>query len=148
MARPVAEWIGKHHGVNIPPRVRLRVYDAHKGICYLCRLPIKPGESWQADHVVALINGGEHREANLAPVHGHCHVAKTAKDTAEKAKVAARRKKHLGIAVEGPKIRSAPFPKTRKAARREQSASVKLPLPRRIRDVFGHPVTSEASKDG
>ena len=136
MSRPTPEWIGKHHGVNIPPRVRLRVYDAHKGICYLCRLPIKPTETWQADHVTALINGGEHRERNLAPAHGHCHVAKSAKDVAGKAKVAAIRKKHLGITVEGPKIRSAPFQKTRKAARREQYAATKLPLPPRKRPLI------------
>ncbi|TKT80029.1 HNH endonuclease [Aquamicrobium sp. LC103] len=96
MARPVAEWIGKHHGVNIPPRVRLRVFDRHSGICHLCKLPIKSGETWQADHVVALINGGEHREANLAPAHSHCHVGKTARDLAEKSKVARVRQKHTG----------------------------------------------------
>jgi len=129
MSRPTKEWIGKHDGASIPPRVRLRVYDAHEGICYLCRLPIKPVESWQVDHKVALINGGSHRESNLAPVHSHCHVAKTAKDVAEKAKVAAIRKRHLGI-VDAPKLRGSPFPKTRKAARREQYAATKLPLPR------------------
>lgn len=128
MARPTPEWIGKPHGVNIPPRVRLRVYDAHEGICYLCRLPIKPAESWQADHVVALINGGEHRETNLAPVHSHCHVGKTARDAAEKSKVAAVRKKHLGI-VDPPKLRGAPFQKSRKAARREQVAASKIGTP-------------------
>lgn len=96
MVRPIPEWIGKHHGVNIPPRVRLRVFDAHGGICYLCRLPIKPAESWQVDHVTALVNGGEHREKNLAPAHSHCHVAKSALDVAEKAKVAKVRAKHVG----------------------------------------------------
>lgn len=111
MPRPTPEWSGKHHGVNIPPRVRLRVYDRDNGVCYLCRLPIKAGESWQADHIKALANGGEHRETNLAPVHSHCHVGKTARDVAEKSKVAKVRKKHLGIKPVKKQIRSAGFAK-------------------------------------
>lgn len=114
MARPVPEWIGKHDGVNIPPRVRLRVFDRENGICYLCRLPIKPGETWQADHVKALVNGGEHRESNLAPVHSHCHVGKSRKDVSEKAKTAKVRAKHVGAIRPKQSIRSSPFPKSDK----------------------------------
>lgn len=143
MPRPTPEWIGAHHGVNIPPRVRLRVFDQHEGICYLCRLPIKPGETWQADHVVALINGGEHREANLAPAHSHCHVGKTARDAAEKSKTAAVRKKHLGI-VDPPRMQGQPFQKTRKAARRQEVADTKIALPAR-RSLFQPKETSDAT---
>lgn len=96
MARPVKEWIGRHHGVNIPPRVRQRIYDRDGGICHICKVPIKPGETWQADHVIALINGGEHRETNLAPAHSHCHVGKTVLDVKQKAKIAKVRGKHTG----------------------------------------------------
>lgn len=47
--------------------------------------------------MVALANGGEHRESNLAPVLVEFHKVKTAEDVAEKAKVAKKRKTHLGI---------------------------------------------------
>jgi 5-methylcytosine-specific restriction protein A len=126
MARPIPEWIGKHHGVNIPPRVRQRIYDRDNGVCHLCALPIKPGETWQADHVVALINGGEHRETNLAPAHGHCHVGKSAIDVKEKAKVAKVRGKHIGAIRPKQTIQSAPFPKP------DKQRSSKSALPPKI----------------
>lgn len=135
MARPVKEWIGKHHGVNIPPWVRLRVFDRDGGICHLCKLPIKTGETWQADHVVALINGGEHRETNLAPAHSHCHVGKSAQDLREKAKVAKVRGKHTGAVRPSSKLST-----------RDKRAPKRLnkQLPPRVRDVYGRPVAKEA----
>jgi Restriction endonuclease len=128
MARTVKEWIGKTPDTKIPPRVRQRIYDRAQGQCHICKLPIKAGESWQADHVIALINGGENRESNLAPAHAHCHLAKTKQDVAEKARTAAKRRKHIGI-VDAPKMQGRPFPKTTKSARREKVAANKLPLP-------------------
>lgn len=110
MARPRPEWIGKHDGVHIPPRVRQRIFDRDGGVCHICKLPIKPGETWQADHVVALINGGEHRETNLAPAHSHCHVGKTVLDVKEKAKVAKVRGKHTGAIRPKGRIPSPPKP--------------------------------------
>jgi len=135
MARPVPEWIGKHHGVNIPPRVRQRIYDRDNGICHLCKLAIKPGETWQADHVIALINGGEHREANLAPVHGHCHVGKTVLDVKEKAKIAKGRGKHTGAIRPKQSIKSAGFPSSPKHPRIDKSALPPLPLPPLMRSA-------------
>jgi 5-methylcytosine-specific restriction enzyme A len=135
MSRPLPEWIGKHHGVNIPPRVRQRVYDRDNGICHLCKLPIKPGEIWQADHVQALINGGEHRESNLAPAHGHCHVGKSALDLKEKAKVAAMRGKHTGAIRPKQTIKSAPFAKSEKSPRIDKAAIPPLPAHRIYRSA-------------
>ena len=111
MARSVSEWIGKSDDSKAPPRVRQRIFDAASGICHICRLAIKPGETWQADHVKALINGGANTEANLAPAHGHCHVGKSALDVKEKAKVAKIRGKHIGVIRPKKTIKSAPFPK-------------------------------------
>lgn len=127
MSRPVPEWIGKHHGVSIPPRIRQRIFDRDSGTCHLCKQPIKTGETWQADHVIALINGGEHRETNIAPAHGHCHVTKSARDVKEKAKVAKQRGKHIGSIRPKQSIRSAPFPQTEKSNR-----ASKPPLPPKI----------------
>lgn len=117
MTRPRPEWIGKRDDSMPPPRVRLRIFDREKGVCHWCKLPIKvPAESWQADHVVAIINGGENVESNLAPIHAHCHVEKTGRDVSEKAKVTATRKAHLGIKAAKRPIQSRGFPKAEKPA--------------------------------
>lgn len=97
MSRSVEEWMGKTDDDAIPPRVRLRVFARHNGICHLSGRRIAAGDAWDLDHVVALANGGEHRESNLAPALRDKHRKKTAQDVAEKAKVAKVRKRHLGI---------------------------------------------------
>lgn len=96
-ARSVPEWIGSSPDAKVPPRVRLRVFEANGGMCWLSGRKIMPGEPWDLEHKVALINGGEHREANMAPALKDKHRAKTAEDVAEKSAVAEKRKKHLGI---------------------------------------------------
>jgi len=95
MSRSVDEWEGKNDDAVPPPRVRIRVFEAHGGRCYICGRPIRAGEYWQADHVIALINGGKNAESNLKPACRNCCYAKTAEDQAEKSDVADKRKKHL-----------------------------------------------------
>lgn len=97
MSRSTPEWIAKHDDQAIPPRVRARVFERHNGICHIAKRKIAAGERWECDHIVALINGGEHRESNLAPALVDKHREKTAQDVAEKAKTARVRGKHLGI---------------------------------------------------
>lgn len=97
MSRAVDEWIGKTDDAAIPPRVRLRIFEAHGGVCHLTGRKIRPGDDWDCDHIIALCNGGEHRETNLAPAIREAHRAKTAKDVAQRAKDDRVRKKHLGI---------------------------------------------------
>lgn len=118
MPRAVPEWIGKTDDHRAPGGVRDRIMKLD-GKCHLCSRPIGPGEKWDLDHVKALINGGENRESNLRPVHRKCHVEKTAEDVAEKAKIAAIRKKHVGITKPKQSIKSPGFPVTEKAAKRE-----------------------------
>ncbi len=95
--RSVPEWIGKTPDTPIPARVRLRVFQAHGGICHISKRKIRPGDEWDCDHVLALANGGENRESNLAPALRTEHRKKTAEDVAKKAKAARVRKKHLGL---------------------------------------------------
>lgn len=97
MTRSVPEWIGKHDDQKVPPRVRQRVFDRYEGKCHLTGRQIMPGEPWELEHIVSLILGGEHRENNLAPALVEPHKAKTRVEKAVKAKIAAVRKKHLGI---------------------------------------------------
>jgi 5-methylcytosine-specific restriction protein A len=96
MTRAVDEWIGKTDDTAIPARVRLRVFEAYKGKCYRSGRKILAGDKWQLDHIVALINGGEHRESNLAPILDAEHKAKTRDDVSTKSKTARMRAKHLG----------------------------------------------------
>ncbi|UYQ71016.1 HNH endonuclease [Pelagibacterium flavum] len=97
MSREVPEWIGKHDDQKVPDRVRLRIFDREGGMCHLSGRKIMPGDLWDLDHKVALINGGEHRESNLFPALRDKHRGKTALDVREKAVSARKRKKHLGI---------------------------------------------------
>lgn len=98
MSRSVPEWIGSSQDASVPPRVRVRVFERHNGICHISGRKIRPGELWECDHVVALINGGEHRESNLAPALKDKHREKTKEDVAEKAIVARKRAKSIGVA--------------------------------------------------
>lgn len=95
--REVPEWMGKTDDTPIPPRVKLRVFEKYGGVCYLSGLKIGPGDKWDAEHVIAICNGGQNRESNLKPALRDKHPKKTARDVAEKAKVYAIRSKHLGI---------------------------------------------------
>lgn len=93
--RSVPEWIGSSPDAAIPPRVR--VFERHGGKCHITGRKIVPGDQWDCDHVTALVNGGEHRESNLAPALRSAHRQKTAEDVKIKAKTARLKKAHLGI---------------------------------------------------
>ncbi len=96
-SREVPEWIGAKPDTKVPDRVRARVFLAHDGKCFLTGRKIMPADYWQIDHRIALINGGENRETNLAPVLRDAHRIKTRADMQEKSKTARMRNKHLGI---------------------------------------------------
>ena len=104
--RSVPEWRGKTHDSPIPLRVRLRVFERHNARCYLSGRKIRPGELWEVDHIVALANGGEHRELNMAPVLRDAHKVKTKQDVALKAKINRKKAYHLGLK----KKKSRPIP--------------------------------------
>lgn len=95
--RSTDEWIGRNDDAAIPPRVRLRVFERMGGRCHLSGRKIMPGDAWDLDHIVALVNGGSHRESNLAPALRSEHRKKTASDVKQKAKNDRVRKRHLGI---------------------------------------------------
>jgi len=101
MNRTTDEWIGKTDDDPIPPRVRARVFDRCGGTCHISRRSIRPGERWDCDHIVALVNGGEHRERNLAPVLHVYHRQKTAEDVNLKSRIYRKRLYHLGIKRKG-----------------------------------------------
>lgn len=97
MSRSVPEWIGKNDDSAIPDRVMDRVAEKAERCCRKCGLATVGKLRGQADHIIPLILGGAHREANLQWLCEPCHKAKTKLDVKLKAKVARVRKRHLGI---------------------------------------------------
>lgn len=95
--RSVKEWVGKTDNAKVPGYVRLRVFEAFKGTCYLSSRKIMPGDKWELEHKIALCNGGEHRESNMAPALVAPHKLKTKQDRATKSKNDTVRKKHIGV---------------------------------------------------
>lgn len=94
--RSTDEWIGATPDTAIPPRVRARVFERHGGKCHISGRKITASDKWDCDHVIAIINGGENRESNLAPALRDKHREKTKADVAEKSKVARVKAKFLG----------------------------------------------------
>lgn len=91
------EWIGATDDAKIPDRVKLRIWSREDGRCYLTGRQIRPGDKYEFEHVVALCNGGEHRESNIALALKEPHKAKTARDRSLKAKGDRVTKRHAGI---------------------------------------------------
>ena len=116
--RSVAEWIGKTPDAKIPDRVRLRIFLRVGGRCHITGRIIAPGEPWEAEHIIPLSMGGEHRESNLAPALVDPHRGKTGQEAADRAAARATRQKHIGIPRPAGKLRGAPFPKSTQAQHR------------------------------
>lgn len=95
--RSVPEWIGKTPDSKPPPHVRMRVFAAYDGRCYLSKRKIMPGDLWDLDHIKSLGNEGENRESNLAPALKDKHREKTARDIGEQRKIESIKAKHFGL---------------------------------------------------
>ena len=100
LPRTVPEWIGKSADSAIPPRVRVRIFQRYGGRCQCgCNRLIRPGEAWDCEDTIALINGGERRESNLKPWLTEHHKGKTRRDVAEKSSVYRKTAKHIGVSL-------------------------------------------------
>lgn len=92
------EWVGRTDDTRIPERVMDRVSRRYGDRCQgPCGQQLGGKLRAQMDHIVALANGGCHREGNLQPLCRPCHQIKTGLDVQAKAVTARVRKKHLGI---------------------------------------------------
>lgn len=99
---------------TLSPTKRLRLFEAHKGMCALCGKEIRSGKKWLVEHMRPLSLGGTNEPENLRPVHVACADAKTHGRDGDLAKAAkAKRSKmaSLGIKRDGPQIESRGFPK-------------------------------------
>lgn len=95
------EDVGTTKRKNMTPRLRLKVWEAHKGMCAICGGKIDGvRERWVLEHLRPLALGGADDESNMAPVHEGCALAKTfgkSGDLAKAAKAKRVKSKHLGI---------------------------------------------------
>lgn len=126
MARSVPEWIGSSPDAKVPPRVRLRIFEREGGKCHLSGRKIRPGDLWDLDHKIALINGGEHRESNLFPALRDKHRQKTREDVRQKSEAARVKSKHLGIR-KPPSFQSRGFEKRPKQSKASSPIPPKFP---------------------
>jgi 5-methylcytosine-specific restriction protein A len=79
------------------PMRRLRIWEAHKGRCVLCRRKIDGvRERWIIEHVRALALGGTDTDDNCGPAHASCGRDKTKADNASWSKAKRQKAKHVG----------------------------------------------------
>lgn len=97
--RTVPEWRAKHDDQAIPLLVRLRVFEAHGGICQgPCHRQLTPRDKHiHFDHKISLADGGEHREGNLWPMCIGCHQMKTGQEATARARTRSIKAKAFGI---------------------------------------------------
>lgn len=97
----MSEDVGTTKRKNMTPRMRLKVWENHKGVCKLCGGKIDGvRERWIVEHIIPLALGGEDAEGNMAPAHEGCALAKTfgkSGDIAKAAKAKRVKSKHLGM---------------------------------------------------
>ena len=129
MPRAVKEWIGKTDDTPPSAACKRRILERQDYRCALTGLPFDEKNKPRFDHKVPLWLGGENRERNLQALREEeAHKPKTKAEAKVRAKVNANIDKRFGI-VDPPKMRGKSFAKSRKAARREEIAASKLPLP-------------------
>lgn len=102
---------------SMSPRRRLRIWEAHRGMCCLCNQAIDgTREKWIVEHLRALELGGEDEDANCAPAHASCGLEKTSDDHARAAKAKRVKQRQLGIKAASktpmPFGRNSPFKRT------------------------------------
>ena len=111
----------------LTPTQRLKLFEAHKGLCGLCGAAIRAGESWIDEHIIPLGLGGSNDLTNRAPVHVACAANKTHGKNGDAAKIAKAKRvkmRHLGISKSKVKIQSRGFSK---APREEKQVTKVVP---------------------
>ena len=123
------EWKGKTPDTAIPKPVRARIVMVFGAKCYLTGHKCDP-KDLDLDHVIALADKGEHREANLRPVYRPSHRKKTGKENSVRAKAKRVVEKHLGLSEPKTPMQGksfAPAPQQLKASKPMTKIAVGLP---------------------
>lgn len=116
--RSVEEWVGRTPDSKPPRHVVLRIFERYEGRCHISGTKIQVGDKWQVEHKIRLEDGGENREANMAPALDEPHKAKTKAETQRGKKADRERMAHFNIRKAPYKpIQSPPFPQREKRPR-------------------------------
>jgi 5-methylcytosine-specific restriction endonuclease McrA len=92
------------------------MFEAHSGLCCICKTLIRAGDPWIDEHIRPLALGGSNEMANRGPAHRVCAEVKTESDMERIVKAKAQKKAALGIKREDTKkIESALMKKAEKA---------------------------------
>lgn len=97
MTRYVPQWEGKDDDTEIPPRVKVRIFDRYGGRCNVCGRAIWGRLLPRYDHITALVNGGRNAEANIQLLCTECHDSKTKSDVAEKSIIYTKRARRMKL---------------------------------------------------
>jgi len=90
--------VGTTRRKAMSPARRLRIWEAHGGICILCEAKIDGvREKWIIEHKRALVLGGADDDDNCGPAHETCRRVKDKVDVADGAQAKRRKARHLGI---------------------------------------------------
>lgn len=104
-------------------KTRQAIIKRADGHCEKCKAVLKAGEG-EVDHILPCALGGEPTMANGRLLCRVCHVEKTADDIRRIRKSDRQRDKATRAIRPTSKLRSAPFPKSEKAARRQPKPSL------------------------
>lgn len=81
---------------KLSKKQRLECFVKHEGRCYLCGIDIRPGETWEVEHILPVGLGGDNGVDNLRPAHTKCHKPKTKEDVGKMRKADRLKAKHFG----------------------------------------------------
>jgi len=81
---------------SLSAKIRLQIFQNHKGLCHICGGKVSVGEAWDVEHVIPLAMGGDDNETNWAVAHVKCHREKTVSDVVGIAKAKRREARHRG----------------------------------------------------
>lgn len=113
---------------KLSPTARLKLFEKHKGVCFVCSQKIIG--KFVVEHIRPLALGGSNEDSNLAPVHTNCSDAKTfgkEGDLARAAKSKRQKMAALSIRKDSPKMANRGFPKSEKKRSIDIGALPKLP---------------------
>ena len=108
----------------LTPHQRMKMFEDHKGMCIVCKLPIDPAKGFIDEHIVPLGLGGTNDMSNRAPAHKVCAAQKTlAEDMPRIIKAKAQKAAAMG---KSPDARPS-FPKAAKPPKVEREKANGLP---------------------
>lgn len=92
------EDVGTTKRKAMSPSRRLRIFEAHSGLCCHCGGKIDGvREQWIVEHIIALGLSGPDEDSNCAPAHETCRRVKDKDDVARISKAKRVKQKNLGI---------------------------------------------------